>query len=223
MKFKHFIKRVGSRSLRALAVAATVVMVPVISHAGVVFSFQNTAGGVTMTASGSLDTSLLVGGQYGGWDGTGFGTFDAVDMMGSGDEADRVFVFSAGTELSAWNAGSFVNDTEFFDFVDSGTTAFATYAEDSNGDYVPGIALNSGDLVGSVWTPDNNWFAANTTLADIGLIVGNYTITDATTGEFITISIGNSGTGGTIPEPGTLGLVGMAAAGLALARRRRAR
>jgi hypothetical protein len=177
------------------------------ANAGVIFSFQDDNGNVTMTASGSLDTSLLISTNHGGWGGTGFGTFtdnNSLDMIGTSiGSTDIAFTFSSGTDTSAWNAGSFIlGGASLFDLSDNGN--------------IPGIGILFSDLVGSIWTPNNEWLALGVSTAGIGLIDGVYTIADVSSGESITILVNSSIS---VPEPATLGLFGLSL--LAMRRLRR--
>jgi hypothetical protein len=102
------------------------------ANAGVIFSFQDDNGNVTMTASGSLDTSLLISTNHGGWGGTGFGTFtdnNSLDMIGTSiGSTDIAFTFSSGTDTSAWNAGSFIlGGASLFDFSDNDIFQVSVY------------------------------------------------------------------------------------------------
>jgi hypothetical protein len=188
-------------------------------NAGVIFSFQDDNGNVTMTTSGSLDTSLLISTNHGGWGSTGFGTFTnnlSLDMIGTDvGNTDIAFTFSPGTDTSAWNAGSFIlGGADFFGFSDNGTTGFHTYASDNG--YIPGVGISSSDLVGSIWTPNNEWLALSVSTAGIGLIDGVYTIADVSSGESITIFVNRSIS---VPEPAALGLFGLGLIAMRILRR----
>jgi hypothetical protein len=121
---------------------------------------------------------------------------------------NTAFGFNPGTDLTPWIGNMFT--TSNFSWATTGTTQFTTYYF-SGGLRTPGIGISAADLVGSLWTPDNVWTKAGT-YATLGLTEGTYAITDAVTGESITIQIGGEAV---IPEPSTiaiwslLGLVGL--------------
>ena len=86
---------------------------------------------------------------------------------------------------------------------------------------MPGIGLSSADLVGDIWTPDVSWVQTGT-FASIGLTEGDYTITDALTGEFISIQIGNVATPPLpVPEPASVALLGLSLLGFGVAKRKK--
>jgi hypothetical protein len=190
--------------------------------ADVTFTFVEEGGTVTMTPSGTLDTTkLVVSNLSDGWGGTGTeenGPGD-IDIMGGTDIGAGItaqFGFHAGTDASAITnpGGPFAFD-HFPGISVSGTKAFATYSGISfDGSRQPGIGMSSGDIIGGLWTPNQAWtYPPSSTFASAGLIPGTYTVSDSETGESITIAI--------VPEPATLGLLAMAAPAI-LRRRRRA-
>lgn len=185
-------------------------------HAGIVFSFTESGGNVLMQSSGVLNTSNLVSVSSSNWGGAGIETNTSPDSDIMGDTTmgavNTAFRFNTGTDTSIWVGNMFTNEN--FSWLSSGTTQFTTYYFD-NDVRTPGIGLSFDDLVGDLWTPDVSWTTSGT-FASIGLTVGEYTITDAVTNEFISIQIGQRQTTGEIPEPGILGLfaLGLFALGL---------
>jgi hypothetical protein len=119
-------------------------------------------------------------------------------------------------QFLAQRRGGFVGGSNFFGFTDTGTTQFATYAY--NGSYLTGLGINTEDLLGTIWTPDNSWLALGTSIAALGFIEGLYTIADDITGEFITIAINSAVS---VPGPNSIALFGLGLAGLGFVRRRR--
>ena len=85
------------------------------------------------------------------------------------------------------------------------------------------------DIVNGLWTPDQAWtYPAGATFASLGLNPGVYEVSDATTGETITINIGGGPVEPSVPVPttGFQALMLMAAlmlllGGLSLRRRNR--
>jgi hypothetical protein len=72
--------------------------------------------------------------------------------------------------------------------------------------------VRAADIIGGIWTPDQNWtWGPGATFASLGLNIGTYTVSDAVTSESITIQI--------VPEPASLGLVGLCAGGIFFTRR----
>jgi len=115
------------------------------------------------------------------------------------------FGFHAGTDFSAiQNPGGPFAFSEFQVAAISGHESFATYSGfDNNGVRQPGIGVVRADLVGGLWTPDQDWvYGPGATFASLGLNVGTYSVSDILTGETITIEVG------AVPEPGTLFLLG---------------
>ena len=191
------------------------------AQASIMFKFTESGGNVLMQSSGTLDTANLVATSPSGWGNGGIETNGAPESDIMGDtrmgDFDTAFRFNAGTDLSAWVGDMFTGDT--FNWSYTGTTQFATYYREG-GQRTPGIAMNTEDMSGSLWTPDIEWSKSGT-FATLGLTPGTYAITDALTGESITIQIGDSSA---VPEPSTMVAFGLGAAimaGFGLARRRR--
>lgn len=206
-----------------LLLAATFA-VPATCDASIKFTYLEVGGNVVMTSSGTLETANLIAGGPDTWAGTGFGNYGngggIVAMMGShpSGDLDSSFRFSAGTDLSAWAGGTPWTSENLGFSRDSGSKDFATYAEDANGFWVPGILLQSGDLVGTTWTPDNTWSIAGT-FASLNMNPGTYTVSDARTGESITYQIGPLNSA--VPEPASFVIFGsLLALGTVVARRK---
>lgn len=209
------------------AAACLAVLVALVgpARAGVTFEFTESGGNVLMQASGTLDTTKLVPGNFYGWGNTGTqnnAIGNGQDFMGANNFTAVIgtgFVFHAGTDLQPWFGDMFT--TEEFGWSYAGTTPFATYGADGGGNILPGISLASSQIVGGVWTPDVSWSIAGT-FASVGLTPGTYTITDAVTSESITIQIGARAA---VPEPSSVVLLGIGAGVVgvgAVCRRRRA-
>ena len=191
-------------------------------QAGVIFSFTESNGDVIMTSSGTLDVSGLVSQGLSGWGDGGIQNTVSLGSDAMGDTTigslDQSFGFNAETDLSPWYGDMFFISN--FDWITTGTTQFATYYWDSS-EIMPGIGLSSADLVGDIWTPDVSWVQTGT-FASIGLTEGDYTITDALTGEFISIQIGNVATPPLpVPEPASVALLGLSLLGFGVAKRKK--
>jgi hypothetical protein len=190
------------------------------ADASVIFTFAEAGGTVTMTPSGTLDTSKLVLQRtVATWGGVGIENNGAgqVDIMGgtSAGPVNTTFAFHAGTDGSAIvNPGGPFSVSDFNAIVTSGSRSFTTYSRDAGGLRQPGIGIRATDLAGAFWTPDQQWtWVAGTTFASLGLNPGTYTVADIENGESITIQIG------AVPEPASLLLLGMGIAGIAARRR----
>lgn len=196
-------------SIGAPRVLLTVVMVGMaVAHnasAQLFFHFVEDGADVTMTASGSIDTAQLVSFSAPGWGGRGIEENGESDIMGDNTLSppiDTGFAFSSGTDFSSWASasGPFASDFFYWNGADTSTTTpFATYVSDSG--RVPGLTIRGSDLDGSVWTPDSFWRASGETFASLGLQPGTYTVTDASTGAFITIQVGGALPVSTPAEP----------------------
>lgn len=206
----------GKLRILLIAIAVFGIAVPQ-AEASIVFSFSESGGNVLMQSSGVLDTSKLVSispSGYSGWGDRGIETNSPPESDIMGDTTmgslDTWFAFNVGTDLSPWIGNMFTVD--HFGWATAGTTQFATYYRNPN--RTPGLGISAADLVGNLWTPDVSWSTPGT-FASLGMTVGDYTITDSRTNESISIQIRS------VPEPGTIALLGLGLAGLGASRRRR--
>lgn len=192
------------------ALCSAALLVSGVSRADIVFAFTQSGGNVEMQSSGTLDTANLVSVASGYWSLAGVETNNAPESDIMGDTTmgplDTGFAFHDGTDLSAWIGGMFTNSN--FGWEMGGTTQFATWYL-LNDLRTPGISIAREDLLAGLWTPDVSWSKAGT-FATLGLTEGIYAITDAVTGESITIRIGAVG----VPEPNPFALFGLGLVGL---------
>lgn len=224
------------RSYLIASVTAIAVACVSAARAGVIFTFTEVGSDVVMTSSGTLDTSKLLSANYpavgwtsGGWSGTGVeSSDDGFDLMGSGvfsssrSGPQMRFRFNAGTDISAianpggpFSASSY--DSEGWS-VTSGTKSFVTYSGFTGSGMQAGIQVVANDIVSGFWTPDQIWKNTGGSFASLGLNVGSYSVSDALTGETITIEVAG---GAAVPDGGmTVALLGAALAGIAALRRR---
>jgi hypothetical protein len=192
------------------------------ANGSISFTFAEIGGTVTMTSSGTLDTTKLLPSVLSdGWGGTGIennGPGD-IDIMGgtSFGSINAQFGFNPGTNSSAiTNPGGPFTFSHFAVASITGSTSFTTYSGFSGPFRQPGIGVRASDIVGGLWTPNQNWtYSPGTTFASLGLNVGTYSVSDILTGETITIQVGAAGA---VPEcsalvtwSGCLGVFGLVA------------
>ena len=195
------------------------------ASAGLLFHFTEEGEDVKMTASGSIDTSGLVASVDCNpgceWFGTGFFDLGGSYLMGRHHipTNEASFGFNTGTDLSPWQAGGpfTLNSTSHFSvYEDDGKTFSTVSVTEGGAAWDIGLAVNADDLADDIWKTSQSWLAEDHTFETLGLIEGIYTITDAVSGESMTIQVGVS-----VPEPATLGLLSIGLMGLAGIRRRR--
>lgn len=194
------------------------------ANAGVVFSFTETAKGVEMNASGSIDVAGLSAMKKVGWGGTGIESNSEVDILGSNmGGLDSAFAFNLGTDLSAWDTATGPFGRSYFKWTKSGTTSFATYIRVKSA-RLPGLTIDASDLAGTIWSPDNVWVASGKTFASLGLNQGVYTVTDAVSAESLTIDVGGTSQtdpSAAVPVPAAFPLMAAGIGGLCLIARKR--
>lgn len=184
------------------------------SQAGITFTFMESGGDVTMTSSGTFDTTGLPVVGLSTWGGVGIEENGNHDIMGGTTfaQVDVSYGFNSGTDYSQWaSANGPWTASDFSPVVNSGTKPFTTYRWD--GVQVPGLGVRASDMSGAMWTPDQNWTWSGASFASLGMIVGTYTVSDSVTGEWIRYVV--------VPVPGTAAVAGLGL-GLISTRRRRA-
>ncbi|SFI74040.1 VPLPA-CTERM sorting domain-containing protein [Celeribacter neptunius] len=161
----------------------------------IAFTFTEDLSGVTMTASGSIDVSGLVrNNRVNGWGGLGIQSYDATSILGNttGGAVNATYQFHAGTDFSDFTGAGRPYTQSHFSWSQSGdSSSFATYLW-GRGHLVPGFSLHTSDLVGSVWSTDQSWFASGTSFASLGMTEGTYSITDSVSGENLSIVVARS-------------------------------
>lgn len=202
-------------------------LVPLSASAQVVFTWSEDASGVTMTTSGSIDTSQLTAVACETWGGYGHQA-SVTDIIGDTEisQPDTCFEFSTGTDFSPWQTGN-PFETSFFSYSSTSvSTPFHTYTRDDDSNVIPGLGVLASDLSGDIWTPQGSWVADGETLASMGLNTGTFTVTDASTGASVTFTIGSApGAPGTEAIPAVplwglvLGMLSLAFIGLGRLRR----
>lgn len=185
------------------------------SQAQLIFDFQEIGGHVVMTSSGTINTAGLVPVGPFDWIGTGIEENGEYDVMGGTNFAviNLSFAFNPGTNFSAWRTiGGPWDLTDLDAEIIGGNRSFATYVLDVDLlEVLPGLGINSDDLVGTLWTTNQSWRFNNQSFESLSMRQGTYIVTDAVTGASITFFIGTG-----IPEPhgGLLLVLGLAIGGL---------
>ena len=190
---------------------------PVTTPADLIFRFTESGGDVLMTSSGVLETANLVPGTLTTFFGTGIENSTSYSIMGNGEmtsNLDTALTFNAGTDFSEWLAGS-PWTRDFFAWRYTGSKQFSTGTADGPTGIQPGFLLAAADMVGSTWSPDDSWRFSGGSFASLGLNIGEYTVSDAVTGESITYLITN------VPEPSGLTLLGLTSVFVYCKRRRK--
>ncbi len=86
-----------------------------------------------------------------------------------------------------------------------GSKSFSTYTF-IDGLRNAGVGMVASDIVGGLWTPDQSWINFGSTFSSLSMNAGTFAVSDALTGESITIQVGAS----VVPLPFGLPLLGSA-------------
>ena len=199
----------------AMGIAAGCALLPLsVSQADITFTFQEDGANVTMTSSGTFDTTGLPVVDLSTWGGTGIEENGNHDIMGGTTfgQVNISYGFNDGTDYSQWaSANGPWSASNFSPSVDAGSKSFTTYHFENN-IQVPGLGIVEGDMDGAMWTPDQAWTWTNESFASLSMIEGSYTVSDSVTGESITFLV--------VPAPASIAALG--GFGLLCMRRRRA-
>lgn len=212
----------------AAALLTTMLALPAAHAAPVVLTFEGTGdlAAVNDFYNGGTDSSGASGTNYGiNFSRTSLALIDS-DAGGSGNFANEpspstILFFTSGGAATMNVAAGF--DTGFSFFYSTNSAGFVNVYDGLNGTgnilaslvLAPNISGCVGDPSGSFcrWSPVGVSFAGTAYSVDFGGAADLIGFDD--------ITLGTSVPGGTVPEPGTLALLGLAGLGLA-ARRRKA-
>lgn len=212
------------KSALVFVTSCSLLLAAAASNAGLIFTFSEEVGGVRMTSSGEIDVSgLVMDADIDDWGGRGIEENGNHDIMGNttGGDLDTTYGFNAGTDFSQWASAAGPWADSHFSWVAAGgdNRSFTTYRRvTGDNTQLPGLGIIRSDLVGDIWSTDQSWFTAGESFASLQMFAGDYTVSDAVSGEFITFRIGGEPPV-SVPVPAPLALLGLGLLGLRLRRK----